>query len=175
MRDSRVVNETKASDAMTTQPVPLSDAEVAAFRELAKETKRQWYDGSFVDVVTDESFSNFLIVADRLAAEWQELRRRESVLLDRVDYGDETNRAHKIFRDKLESDLAAAKERIAEYESHYARERYTNELADYRTMETNWLEREAALRQQLAERDAEIERLSRYDPVKRYVIIDEGD
>lgn len=60
---------------------------------------------------------------------------------------------------ELTAERDQLRQQLAEYEKHYARELYTNELADYRTMEQNWKEREAELKRQLAERDKEIERL----------------
>ena len=61
---------------------------------------------------------------------------------------------------KMRAERDALRQRLADYEAHYAREAHTNELADYRVMEQNWREREAEYKKRLAEAEAEIEKLN---------------
>ena len=200
---------------MTTPNEPLTDSEIAAFRELAgKVPSGEWHmsfdehcllvlcDGVVVAEVpfaeertesqTEIDRAEFIAaarnIADRLAAELQELREQK-IVLEQIangafDLAEERKNqlaaanariaeitrdrdrcsAMEVFKDsaaeQFEAERDALRQRLADYEAHYARETHTNELADYRTMESNWREREAEYKKRLAEAEAEIEKLN---------------
>lgn len=154
---------------MTTPPAaPLTDAEVAAFRELAsKATKgkwmfvRQWNEGNCptiavggpdefgdYETITDDDFAfaaESSNIADRLASEWEaqkaDLSQTYMMLKDATDCCE-----------RLQSDLADADARIAELE--FSR-------AEAEALVMSHEGKIDQLSAQLAERDAEIDRFNK--------------